>query len=44
MLPGMLPRDSAKATIDAAWCLLTDDTIAQLLAIVQEAVRKHGGE
>ena len=44
MLPGMLPRDSAKATIDAAWCLLTDDTITQLLAIVQEAVRKHGGE
>jgi hypothetical protein len=44
MLPGVLPSDSAKATIDAVWGLLTDDTKAQLLAIVQTALRKGGGE
>jgi hypothetical protein len=44
LLPGMLPGDLAKATIDAAWDRLPENVKAQILAIVQEAVRKHGGE
>jgi hypothetical protein len=44
MLPRMLPGDSAKATIDAAWDLLPDDVKAKILAIVQEALTRGDGE
>jgi hypothetical protein len=40
LLPEMLPGDSAKATIDAAWDLLPEDVKAQILAIVQDAMKK----
>ena len=36
MLPGMLPGDSAKAAIDAAWDGLREDVKANILAIVHE--------
>jgi hypothetical protein len=44
MLPGMLPGDSAKATIDAAWDLLPEDVKSQILAIVQDAMKRGDGE
>jgi hypothetical protein len=44
VLPGMLPGDSVKATIDAAWDVLPDDVKAQILAIVQEALNRGDGE
>ena len=44
LLPEMLPGDSAKATIDAAWDLLPDDVKAKILAIVQEALTRGDGE
>jgi hypothetical protein len=44
LLPEMLPGDFAKVTIDAAWDRLPEDVKAKILEIVQEAVRKHGGE
>jgi hypothetical protein len=44
LLPGMLPGDSAKATIDAAWDLLPEDVKSQILAIVQEALKRGDGE
>jgi hypothetical protein len=43
LLPEMLPGDSAKAIIDAAWDLLTEDVKAQILAIVQDAMKRGPG-
>jgi hypothetical protein len=40
VLPGMLPGDLAKATIDAAWDRLPGDVKAEILAIVQEALKR----
>jgi hypothetical protein len=44
LLPGMLPGDFAKATIDAAWELLPEDVKAKILAIVQQALERGDGE
>jgi hypothetical protein len=44
LLPGMLPGDFAKATIDAVWDRLPEDVKAQLLAIVQETLKRGHAE
>jgi hypothetical protein len=44
LLPEMLPGDSAKATIDAAWDRLPEDVKAKILAIVQAAMNRGDGK
>jgi hypothetical protein len=44
LLPGMLLRDSAKATIDAAWDRLPEDVKGKILEIVQEALERGDRE
>jgi hypothetical protein len=40
----MLPGDSAKAIIDAAWGLLPENVKAQILEIVQAAMKRGDRE